>query len=167
MQAERGCELISNFEATMARIQSITDKQKVLQGSKRFIKNVPDAKPIDRLWPAPADLKSAGRKFHKKIGNILVKSRVLTELDRYSWFELCYLAHHLSEVGKVLEAEGYVCGIGERCKKHPAANVYKDFLSAFSKLCEKFGLSPADRRRIDLPVDKNPKDSVRDFLFNE
>ena len=115
----------------MADIQHISDAQKKIQGGDRYIKNVPDTKPIKRLWPAPADLGDSGRQFHSRIGKILVKAKVLTELDRYTWFTLCDLVDNLAKVSKILEVEGFTCGFAEKTKKHPAATLYNELLKQF------------------------------------
>ena len=59
----------------MGDIQHISEKQKKLQGAKRYIKNIPDTKPISKIWIPPKDLGEDGRKFNLKIGKILVKSQ--------------------------------------------------------------------------------------------
>ena len=49
-------------------------------------------------------------------------------------------------------------------RRHPALIGYKESLTAFLNLAQRFGLSPYDRRRIDIPVDENTDDATRKFL---
>jgi P27 family predicted phage terminase small subunit len=151
----------------MAKIQSISDSQKKLQGHNRFVKNIPETKPITRLWPAPADLGDYGRQFYTSIGKILVRCKILTDLDKYTWFELCHSVEILMDLRKNLQTEGYCVGFGDKVKKNPAATIYNEVSKQFWNNAAKFGLSPFDRRKIDLPVDSNPRDKVREFLFGE
>jgi P27 family predicted phage terminase small subunit len=149
----------------MARITKISDKKKKLQGQNRFIKNSPNTKPITKLWPAQRDLRGPGRAFHKAAGKLLVSARVLTEIDRFQWFELCYLYQQMTELKEIIRKEGYVVTGSVGVKKNPAMQLYNTAFTNFQKLSEKFGFSPLDRKKIDLPVDSNPDDPVRRFIF--
>ena len=151
----------------MARLTEINNSTKRLQGQDRFIKNTPDTKPILKLWRSPGDMTRPAKAFHKGIGNILVKAKVLTELDKFQWFELCYLYGQLVELRKIIRDEGFVLKGEKKTTRHPAATIQKEVFSHFLKLSEKFGLTPADRAKIDLPVDDNPVDPAREFLFGK
>jgi P27 family predicted phage terminase small subunit len=151
----------------MGDVQHISNGEKKLRGQNRYIKNIPDTKPISKIWLPPKDLGEAGRKFNLKIGKILVKAKVLAETDKYSWFQLCRLVDHLAKIEIILNTEGYTIGSGDKTKKHPVATLYNELLKQFTSLCAKFGLTPFDKRKINLPVDKNPNDKVREFLFGK
>ena len=152
----------------MARIAETTNKVKYLRGQKRFIKNVPASKPILQLWRTPENLKTPGRKFYKSIGGQLVKSRVLTPLDRPLFFQLCQLHNNLSELDEGIATNGFIVADKKgSVKKNPEVAVYKDLLNVYLRLAEKFGLSPHDRKKIDLKIDKNPTDKMREYIFGE
>ena len=151
----------------MARPKLVSDSQKTLQGHSRFIKNVPDTKPITRLWPTPSELKTPGKKLWRTVGRILVSARTLTDLDYHSFFQLCATYDAIVDLRKTLADEGWTTtGRNPGSKvKHPAAVLLKSEMANFKWLSEKFGLNPLDRGRLSLPVDSNPEDKTRDFLF--
>jgi P27 family predicted phage terminase small subunit len=151
----------------MGDIQHVSNKRKRLQGHDRFIKNTPDTRPIEKLWRTPKSLDKYAKKFHREAGKLLVNAKVLTELDKYAWFELCNLFGHLANTNLILKREGYTIGAGDKAKKHPAATLYNELFRQFQGSCVKFGLTPADRKKIDLPVDNNPNDPTRKFLFGK
>lgn len=152
----------------MARVTEISDKVKNLRGQKRFIKNVPASKPILQLWRTPKNLKAAGRYFYKAIGGQLVKSRVLTPLDRPLFFQLCQLHDNLSELDEGIAERGFIVADKKgSVKKNPEVAVHKDLLNVYLRLAEKFGLSPHDRKKIDLKIDANPSDAMRRYVFGE
>lgn len=142
------------------------DSQKILQGHNRFIKNVPEVKPIDRMWPVPRDLGDSGKALWRGVGPLLVSARVLTELDRPMFMLMCSRADTVGRAQETIEREGFtVIGHGGIQKSHPAINALKNGINDLIRLMEKFGLSPADRNKIDLPVDAKPEDAARKFLF--
>jgi P27 family predicted phage terminase small subunit len=154
----------------MANIARISDSQKKIQGSSRWIKNTPPTKPIARLWATPADLGEKGKEFYRQVGARLVAAKVLTELDRYPFEELAALYEQLNELRAVLRRDGYVLEQvinnqgTTQTKRHPAQAMYKETLAGFIGLAQRFGLTPYDRRRLDLQIDENPNDKTREFL---
>lgn len=151
----------------MARPRSVSDAAKKLQGHGRFVKNVPSTKPITRLWPVPPGLKKPGKRLWRTAGRILVGARALTDLDYESFCELCFTRDAIFDLRETLAAEGWTAAgrtPGSKVK-HPAAVLLKGSMADFKWLSEKFGLNPLDRGRLSLPVDSNPEDSTRDFLF--
>jgi len=150
----------------MGDIKRINDSQKKLQGHDRFVKNSPVTKPIARLWPVPAGLGDQGRAFYHRVGRVLVQAKVLTELDRDSFVLLASTLDTIHEATETLKAEGYtIAGTRGTAKTHPCISLRKNAVSDFLCLIGRFGLTPKDRSQIDLPVDSNPKDPARDFLF--
>jgi P27 family predicted phage terminase small subunit len=149
----------------MAKITKISDEKKKIQGTDRYIKNVPEAKPITALWKTPAGLSKAAQAFYKETGALLINAKVLTPLDRILFQQLPVLYDHLLKLEALLKKEGFTAGGADYIKKHPAANARKEIFNDFVRICEKFGLSPYDRNRLNLPVDKEPEDQSRKFLF--
>jgi P27 family predicted phage terminase small subunit len=150
----------------MARPKATSDKVKVLKGQKRFVKNVPETRPIKKLWRVPLDLPKSARSLYKEIGDLLVKSEVLTDLDKPLFLQMCRLYAHMQDAEKEIAEYGYVVmDTKGSVKRNPAAAVHKELLNNFVRLAEKFGLSPYDRGKIDLKVDQNPSDEMRKFIF--
>jgi P27 family predicted phage terminase small subunit len=150
----------------MARIKEIMNWQKKLQGHKRFVKNTPEVKPITRLWITPKFLNEQGREFWTEAGRVLVKAKGLTELDKQTFSMLAASYGTVAAADEALMREGYtVPGRGETVVKHPLVAVRKNAMSEFVTLAQRFGLTPYDRNKIDLPVDSNPQDKARLFLF--
>jgi P27 family predicted phage terminase small subunit len=155
----------------MGDITRTTDEEKRLKGQTRYIKNTPPTKPITRLWAAtsilkdyPNGLKEAARRFYSDIGGQLVKAKVLTNLDRESFIRLAILHGRLCELENRLAKEGETITQGDKTTRNPASITYKELFPQYLRLSEKYGLSPYDRRRLDLPTDDNPQDKSRKFL---
>ena len=153
----------------MARHQETSNKQKGLQGHGRFIKNTPNTKPIDKLWRMPSGLSAPGKHLWKARGEILVGAKMLTSLDFESFSQLCFTYDTICDLRKTLSKEGYTSkGRTEGSfVKHPAFPMLKSAMADFKWLSEKFGLNPLDRARLNIPVDPNPEDHDRDFLFGD
>ena len=149
----------------MADIAKITDAQKRLQGSSRYVKNSPVSKPVAKLWNAPKGMGPKARGYFSSIGRELVKAGVLTQMDRPQFEELCMLYQTVCDLRELLKEDGYVIRDSNgKPSRHPASVLYRDTLASFINLSQRFGLTPYDRKRIDLPVDKNTKDASREFL---
>jgi P27 family predicted phage terminase small subunit len=150
----------------MPRLKTVPDSQKVLQGHSRFVKNVPEIKPIDRMWPVDKSLGKSGQWLWTNIGPLLVRAKMLTDLDRPTWTLLCKSRDIIDTADRTTDQEGFsVVGHGGIKKSHPALRARQDAVNTYIRLAEKFGLSPVDRNKIDLKVDDNPQDKTRDFLF--
>jgi P27 family predicted phage terminase small subunit len=150
----------------MADVKRIPDAQKRLQGHSRFVKNSPEVKPINRLWPVPDHLEDHGKKFYHRVGAVLIKARLLTELDRDSFLLLASTLDTIHEATETLQRDGYtVPGTQGSLKAHPAISLKKNAVADFLTLCSKFGLTPKDRSQLDIPVDPNADDPARAFLF--
>jgi P27 family predicted phage terminase small subunit len=151
----------------MARKKEVGDKLKILQGHDRFLKAVPDVKPILKIWPAPKDLDEGGRALWNEQGSLLVTAKVLTDLDRPAFLLLCRIYDEIDIHRRVLMEEGMTVASRDGKKSHPCVKALKDATTQFLRLCEKFGLSPYDRGRLDLKIDSQPGDDpVRKFLFD-
>jgi P27 family predicted phage terminase small subunit len=150
----------------MGDIKRIKDSQKKLQGHGRFVKATPEIRPVARLWPVPDHLEDHGKKFYHRVGAVLIKARLLTELDRDSFILLASSVDTLHDATETLQRDGYtVPGTQGSVKAHPAISLKKNAVSDFLTLCSKFGLTPKDRSQIDIPVDPNADDPARAFLF--
>jgi P27 family predicted phage terminase small subunit len=148
----------------MGRKTEVNSKLKALQGHSRFIKNVPDVKPILKIWPAPADLGEAGRSLWLNQGPLLVKAKVLTDLDEPLFKLLCRSLDILDMTDKTLAAEGLTVMSKAATKAHPAIKLRGEAVAHVLALSARFGLTPYDRTKIDLRVDAEPDDDFRKFL---
>ena len=151
----------------MGKIAEIGTKQKALQGHSRFIKNTPDVKPINRMWPTPGDLNEAGKALWEEQGSLLTKARVLTDLDKPTFLLLCRCLDVVTQADATLGEEGLTISNRDGERAHPAIKARKDAVADFIRLSEKFGLSPYDRNKLDLRVDSQPDDKMRRFLFGK
>jgi P27 family predicted phage terminase small subunit len=149
----------------MARITKITDAQKKLQGHSRFVKNVPDVKPITKMWPVPDDLGEVGKRLWEEQGPLLVKGKVLTDLDRPLFVLLCRSLDLVDLADETLSTEGITIDSKGTVKGHPAIKLRSDGMAHVLALSARFGLTPYDRGKIDLKVDSEPNDKMRKFLF--
>ena len=151
----------------MGEITKIGHRQKQLQGHGRFIKNVPEVKPISKMWPTPADLGTAGKSLWETQGPILVKAKVLTELDEPLFTLLCKSLDFVDLADKTLATEGMTITCRDGAKAHPAVKARHDASMNFIHLSGKFGMTPYDRNKLDLRVDSQPDDKMRRFLFGK
>jgi len=149
----------------MARITKITDAQKKLQGHGRFVKAVPDVRPINKMWPTPDDLGGAGRALWETQGPLLVKAKVLTDLDEPLFALLCRSLDLVYLADEAIAAEGITIDSKGTIKGHPAIKLRGEGMAQVLALSARFGLTPYDRGKIDLKVDSEPNDKMRKFLF--
>jgi len=150
----------------MADKRKVSDIQKKLQGHDRFVKSVPDLKPIDKLWLSPRQLGDHGRELWRNAGRLLVKAKVLTELDKTAFSLMCESYQIVEAMTETLHKEGVaVPGAGGAEKAHPAISLRKAAMADLMRFMEKFGLTPKDRTQLDIATDKEPADPAREFLF--
>jgi P27 family predicted phage terminase small subunit len=150
----------------MARIPEQSDKLKVLKGYRKSVKNGIGLAPISRLWDVPTDLDERAAEFYKRIGEILVEHRVLTNLDEFTFIWLAKMHSRLRRLEDTLSVEGDIL-INAKGKQylHPAGNAHHKLFSSFRSLAERFGLTPYDRRKIDLKLEKLPDDDPDGRFF--
>ena len=123
----------------MGSFSKTNTKEKELKGQSRYIKNVPDTKPIVKIWDTPKKLQESFIRLERIHGR------------------LCALEDDLLDNGEVIIQD-------DKTVRNPSAITYKELFPQYLRLAEKFGLTPYDRKRIDLPTDDNPNDSTREFL---
>lgn len=149
----------------MARVTEISDAQKKLQGHGRFVKAVPDVRPINKMWPVPEGLGEAGRALWETQGPLLVKAKVLTDLDEPLFKLLCRSLDLVALADEAIASEGITIMSKDTVKGHPAIRLRSEGMSQILALSARFGLTPYDRGKIDLKVDSQPDDKMRKFLF--
>lgn len=130
-------------------------KLKALRGEKgaNSIRNVAvDSKERDRVIDPPPHLTGEAFAEWCRVAPPLFDIGVLTPIDR------TYLALYCESVGvyhdamRVVEREGItVTGANGGIVKNPAYQVARDSSDTMLKYGGRFGLSPADRARLQLP----------------
>ena len=73
-----------------------------------------------RLWPVPEGMGPQGAEVWRRVGTVLVRSRVLTELDRATFECLCRAYQKFCDADAIIATEGLTApghrGIN---RKHP------------------------------------------------
>ena len=100
---------------------------------------------VKKLWKSPSGLGKHGRKLWRNVGQRLVDSESLDELDRETFETLCRTYHKMVVADDLLEAEGLSVDSERGSKKHPAFTQWKSYSDLYVKLLSHFGLSPQAR----------------------
>ena len=132
-----------------------TNKERSLTGQKK--KGVPEPERV-KAFNCPSWMPPLGREWWGKVAPQLLALNILTELDKGS-FEATALAYGLMRLAaKQLLDDGFTIK-GDRGgeKRHPASEVYKANVTIFQKGCERFGLDPMSRQRMDIKMPKKEK----------
>ena len=112
----------------------------------------------------PAILGPAGKKHWKELAPLLVEHDLLTTGDLALFTQLC-IAHEIAlEARKVMKDEGMFRRDEEGVqRKHPGLQVWRDALTAYTKLANEFGLSPAAREKLGVTPRSAP-DPYEEYL---
>jgi len=109
---------------------------------------------ISRLWQVPVDIGDDGKRLWHSEGKLLVKLRVLDELDRNSFETLCRTYDRMCVADKQLQRDGLtIKGVRGLCK-HPAFPIWKTSFDNYVTLCKQFGLTPQARGEKVDPKEK-------------
>ena len=100
---------------------------------------------VQKLWKPPTELGKHGRKLWRNVGQRLVDSESLDELDKETFETLCRTYHKMVVADDLLEAEGLSVDSERGSKKHPAFTQWKSYSDLYVKLLSHFGLSPYSR----------------------
>jgi len=135
---------------------------KVLEGTARAdrLRNEPQPRPIRPK--RPRWLPREARRFWDELAPKLEKLGVLCETDGPA-FALCAVHYAIAvEAAKVLKDQGVIVAdpehpAGEKpaVRKHPLLSVLRDHSAAFRAYSSLFGLSPADRGRLNISVEED------------
>lgn len=118
-----------------------------------------------RLWPVPEGMGPQGAELWRRVGTVLVRSRVLTELDRATFECLCRAYQKFCDADAIIATEGLTApghrGIN---RKHPLFSEWKASLDLYTGLAKQFGLSPASRGvKIESPRKEQKNEKARFF----
>jgi P27 family predicted phage terminase small subunit len=121
---------------------------------------------IKKIWKHPPGLGKHGRKLWSRVGNRLVDSGSLDELDRETFETLCRTYHKMVVADDLLEVEGLSVDSERGSKKHPAFTMWKSYSDLYVKLLNHFGLSPSSRGIKIQPKEEVKKDG-KDRFFSK
>jgi len=137
-----------------------TNKARSLTGQK--LKNTPNPEKV-KVFKCPSWMPPLGRKWWGEVAPILLKLDVLTELDKGS-FEATALAYSLMrKASEELIADGFTVQSDRGSKKHPALSAYKINMEIFMKGCDRFGLDPQARQRMDISFPTKEKSQQEQY----
>jgi len=100
-----------------------------------------------------------------KLAGPLYERGILTMFDAPIFEMMCMSYHFMKEADKWLKKDG-VLTVDERglIRKHPAHQVFRDYVNLYMKAAVEFGLTPASRSRLALDEpDESP--SLTEELF--
>ena len=136
-----------------------SDKVKRMQGTYRKDRERNFDKPEEpKNHKPPSWLKGDGRRLFKAVSPTLERQGVLTEMDLYSFAELCSLYGKIRLLEKQLADQGEVIPDEKgSLKKNPASTLAKQYRDQFIKLADQFGLTPESRGRLGISL-KEPEE---------
>jgi P27 family predicted phage terminase small subunit len=138
---------------------------KVLEG-RRVEGNPPRLAPLDE-WRVPSTLRRRGRELWKRIVDGYRGTQVLQTVDRAALEALCMewdtfhaAMDDVRKRGPVVESAR---GDGDRVR-NPAVMVANSALERWHRLGAAFGLTPADRSRLDAPKVEEETDPLTEII---
>lgn len=137
---------------------------KIAQGTQRddqSTPNEPTFAPISKCEGVD-QLDEHGVKEWNRIFPLLNERGLATQADEVALLEWCFLVSKLRFVRSKITNDTLV--VGERLSVSPYLKVYDSLFDKMLKMCAKFGFTPADRTRINMPEpikEKSQKDLIR------
>ncbi len=111
----------------------------------------------------PAFLAEEARPYWRRLAPRLRKLGLLSELDVPALADLCVCWARLDACELDVKTRGLLVN-GERGKvKNPACQLARQYRDQLWKLAARFGLTPVDRRGLDVHVSE-PEDGLEAFL---
>ena len=111
---------------------------------------------IKQIWKCPAHFGEYGRDIWYRIGAVLTRDRVLTTLDKQSFIMLCTSYEMALLAFQEIKQHGQLIPGRDGPKVNPAIASYKAYSELYSKMASRFGLSPLDRKKIDIRPPEKP-----------
>ena len=133
---------------------------KVLQGSpKRNHHKTVNILPTISMWPAPKVLGKHGAKLWKETGPILLRSNIMTDLDKGAFEGMCTIWNLIMTCTECLQKEDLVTEDARgSVKKSPYCTILNQYLSIFRSYSMDFGMTPLSRSTLGIPA------TAEDFL---
>lgn len=118
---------------------------------------------------APDELDEEGKKEWDRIFPILKSRGLITKVDYQMLLNYCFIVSRMKYVrGKILNEDIIYYEMNAAMQKVPKVNkyitAYKDFFSQMVALSARFGFSPADRTKINLPKQPASADLESEFI---
>lgn len=125
------------------------------------MKNEPKPQPVAPKCPSRLP-KEAKRKW-KELAPKLEKLGLLTQVDGGAFADLCLCLARLAEAEQSISINGLLVPAKDGLKRNPALQTAREYRQAVARWYEKFGLTPADRGRLDMPAARE-RDEDDDFF---
>lgn len=145
---------------------------KILEGTfrkDRAAKNEP--KPAAATPSCPAWLNTEARREWRRIVPLLEQLNLLTKVDRSALAGYCQAYSRWRQAERILDAEGLTMDFlsnngASYSQARPEVAIAQQSAKLMKTFLAEFGLTPASRTRISVPV-KEPekKDATRELLF--
>ena len=148
------------------------EKLKVLQGTNRKDreKNNPKPKPLFPHSPPknmiPKEAKHA-RKFWKDYAGKLEKLGLAREIDIPAFYTMAMTWETIRQCEELIAKEGILVpgARGQELVKNPAVSVLNAARQQFRLQCQRFGLDPDSREKINIATNDDDDDSFMEFLL--
>jgi P27 family predicted phage terminase small subunit len=137
---------------------------KLLQGTARPDRERNEPKPLPLAPPCPKWLPREAKREWRRLVPQLEKLGLVSRLDRDALADLCLTVTRLREAEAKVEELGVLIPSGTGWKKNPAVTAAAEYRKALARWAERFGLTPGDRGRLDLPQVENEEDEFEKFL---
>lgn len=106
---------------------------------------------LTELPEIPDRLKGRSRSEFKKLGNILISKGVLTDLDLNLFEMYCTQFQIIDDAYQELKDKGVMLEGSRGMIKSPAFGVLKEAIQMQLSISIKFGFTPVDRARVQVP----------------
>jgi len=133
---------------------------KVLHGSeKRHHHKTPNVRPTIAMWRAPKLLGTHGKRLWKETGPILIRSNIMTDLDKSMFEALCSIWDTVMVCVETLQKEDLMTEDARgSVKKSPYSTILNQYLSLFKVYACEFGMTPSSRSKLGIPAE------IKEFL---
>ena len=142
---------------------------KVLHGTDRA-----DRRPANPVKVAPKKvscpkwLDKIASKEWRRIVKLLYSLKLVTELDVAALASYCNSYSLLQKAQEEIDARGLIITTTEgNLIQNPAVGIVNTQKKMINTFCSKFGLSPSDRSRLEIPQDNDkPADPMQELIGN-
>lgn len=117
--------------------------------------------------PVPRGTEEAiAREWRRLVPWLLKLGVPLAQADIPGLLDMSLCAARVRQAEELVSSQGILVDskrAGALCK-NPAIQVSRDYATRFMKWCVRFGVSPADRRLLDLPEEPEPGDKMGEYF---
>jgi hypothetical protein len=112
---------------------------------------------LDKMPPAPAELKKEGLSYYNDQGTKLLSMGLINEYNLGTFLSICFLLTKVSEVARKLNKAKDIRN------EISYSRLYLEYQKSLRLSMSEFGLTPASQHKIRLP-EKKKKDEFREFM---